>query len=142
MGYYSDVLRHIPSLVAQYLLSYVWKEISMSRIFYRLLFKLAVRAGYRVVRRIDSKYHAEGIFECDLIKTTNGMIVPTDEPTFLFRGRDYLAAPALRHYATICGADSATDWQMSGLKKTIEEFETFARNNPQRMKQPGVTRGL
>jgi hypothetical protein len=91
------------------------------------------------MRKIDSKFHIEND---EIIKTSNNSVVSKDEPLFLVRARDYLALNLLRYYAKISGADSCNDYHMHGLSKTIEEFEEFKIKNPEKMKQPGVTRGL
>jgi hypothetical protein len=91
------------------------------------------------MRKIDAKFHIEND---QIIKTTNGVVISEDEPLFLIRARDYLALPLLRYYAQISGADSCTDYHMSGIAKAIAEFEDFTVKHPEQMKQPGITRGL
>lgn len=90
------------------------------------------------MRRIDSKYHVDND---KLVKTSNGQPIPSDEPTFLFRGRDRLALPMLRHYKTICEQDGCLPEHMEALRGMIQEFEFFEIYNPDKMKQPGSTRG-
>lgn len=90
-------------------------------------------------RNIDAKFHVEG---GEIVKTTNGEVLPHDEPLFLIRARDYLALPLLEHYAKISGADSCTDYHMSGVARAIAEFREFRDKHPEKMKQPGITRGL
>lgn len=77
-----------------------------------------------------------------IIKSTNGQAIPDEEPTILFRGRDYLAIPLLEHYLDLCIADGATDFQVDQVKSLIGTFKKFATDFPDRMKQPGITRGL
>lgn len=38
--------------------------------------------------------------------------------------------------------DACTDYHLDELSAVIERFREFAENNPGRMKQPGITRGL
>jgi hypothetical protein len=98
-------------------------------------------------RKIDEKHHAELInFKGEptivLAKTTNGTIIPEDEPTILFRGRDRLAVPMLEFYYQLCKNDGATDYQLGTMDFMINKFKQFSVDNPQTMKQPGITRGL
>lgn len=90
-----------------------------------------------IYNRIDEKHHIE--FH-KIVKTTNGQPLPDDEPRILFRGRDRLALPLLRHYRELCVADGCNDYQLESLDRMIAEFEEFAENSPT-MKQPGITRG-
>lgn len=91
------------------------------------------------MRVIDLKHHIEND---QIIKTGNGQPIPQDEPLCLFRARDYLAVPLLECYKKLCEADGCNDFQLGQVEELIERFRAFARNNPQTMKQPGVTRGL
>lgn len=90
------------------------------------------------MRTIDTKYHVEGD---RIVKTSNGQEIPVDEPTFLFRGRDRLARAALLAYREICIQDGCLPEHLESLDGMIERFERFAADNPERMKQPGSTRG-
>ena len=38
-----------------------------------------------------------------------------------------------------CGS---TDFHMEGIQNRIDAFKKFRREHPDRMKQPGITRGL
>lgn len=91
------------------------------------------------MRKIDDKHHTDGT---EIIKTSNGQAIPLSEPTILFRGRDWLALPLLMHYRRMCVADGCNDHQLSAIDGMIEKFLKFAVDNPQTMKQPGITRGL
>jgi len=91
------------------------------------------------MRKIDEKHHIEND---QIIKTTNGTIIPETEPTILFRGRDRLATPMLEFYYQLCKNDGATDYQLGTMQKMIDKFKQFSVDNPQTMKQPGITRGL
>jgi len=90
------------------------------------------------VKVIDPKYHIEGE---KIIKTSNGEEVPDDEPMILFRARDNLAVDMLKTYLQISIEAGCTDHQILGVTERISEFERFAYENPERMKQPGCTRG-
>lgn len=89
------------------------------------------------MRAIDLKHHITD--DGKLVKTGDGVEVPLDEPTILFRGRDRLALPLLKYYAELCARDGATDYQMGSILGMIAQFEAYAKENP--TKQPGITRG-
>jgi hypothetical protein len=76
-----------------------------------------------------------------VVKKSNGEILPLDEPKLLFRARDWLALPALRHYRELAVADGCNDYLLGLLDENIADFERFANEHPERMKQPGITRG-
>lgn len=78
----------------------------------------------------------------NIVKPSSGEVLPLDEPLFLFRGRDRLALPALLKFREICVADGCNDYMLGGLDEVIEEFRRFTVEHADRMKQPGVTRGL
>ena len=99
------------------------------------------------MRRIDSKFHIEAKMvntmlgekiQIHIVKTSNGDPIPEDEPLFLLRARDYLALPLLHKYREMCIQDGCTDYQVAGNDKMILEFEKFAREHRDRMKQPGM----
>ena len=90
------------------------------------------------MRRIDPRFHIEGE---QIIKTSNGDVVPEDEPLILIRARDRLAIDLLRHYRRLCVYDLCTGYQVQGVDNRLEAFEKFAVDHPERMKQPGVTQG-
>lgn len=99
----------------------------------------------KVIRKIDSKHHAEydpATGKIEIIKTTNGQAVPEDEPMIIFRGRDYLSLPLLQAYRDMCVKDGCNDHQPAAVDSVAERFMKFATENPRKMKQPGVTRGL
>ena len=89
---------------------------------------------------IDSKFHIDE--NCNIVKTSNGEVISRDEPTFIFRARDYLAVPLLIKYRDMCIADGCTQYQLEKLTGMIETFAKFATDHPEEMKQPGITRGL
>lgn len=90
-------------------------------------------------RRIDNKFHIEGD---QIVKTANGEAIPDNEPLFLMRGRDRLAIPMLKIYAELSKIDGCNDYHFDKLRTTLSEFEEFAARNPEKMKQPSITRGL
>lgn len=90
------------------------------------------------MRRIDSKFRIDG----EKILGPNGQEIPEDEPVFLLRGRDRLALLTLLKYKGLCAGDGCTDYQMDGIEEALNSFTQFAIKYPERMKQPGVTRGL
>lgn len=91
------------------------------------------------MRIIDLKHHVEND---QIIKTGNGQPIPEEEPLSLFRARDYLALPLLEHYRKLCVADGCNDFQLGQVDELIARFRKFAADYPERMKQPGITRGL
>lgn len=89
------------------------------------------------MRAIDLKHHITD--DGRLIKTGDGVEVPLDEPTILFRGRDHLALPMLQYYRQLCADDGATEYQLASMDGMIAQFSAYAREHP--TKQPGITRG-
>jgi hypothetical protein len=95
------------------------------------------------MRVIDLKHHADVIDgEVAIVKTGNGQVIPQEEPLALFRARDYLAVPLLEHYRKLCEADGCNDFQLGQIDDLISRFSQFAVDYADRMKQPGITRGL
>jgi hypothetical protein len=89
--------------------------------------------------RIDNKHHLEGE---RIVKTGNGVPIDLEkEPVILFRGRDKLSLPMLRHYRQLCVDDGCNDFQLTSMDDMIRRFEEFAAESAT-MKQPGITRGL
>lgn len=110
----------------------------------------SVKEGKRM-RNIDSKFHIEAQIidtmvgekiNIHIVKTSNGDPIPEDEPLFLLRARDYIALPLLHKYREMCIQDGCTEYQAAGNDKMILEFEKFASEHRDLMKQPGITRGL
>jgi hypothetical protein len=95
---------------------------------------------------IDPKFHIEtneaGEQSIAIVKTSNGEPIPDDEPLILFRARDRLALETVWYYRRLCEADGCTEFQLAGMNDRIAAFEQFAKEHPERMKQPGITRGL
>lgn len=95
-----------------------------------------------MIKKIDEKHHIDVMTngEIKIIKTTNGQAIPDEEPIILFRGRDKLALPMLRHYYNLCKEDGATEYQLDSVRVMIAKFAAFAESSPT-MKQPGSTLG-
>ena len=96
------------------------------------------------VKLIDPKYGMiigpDG--EPMIVKAATLEPIPDDEPLILFRGRDHNAIEALRRYEDVCKAEGCTDFHMDGINNRMCAFLNFKVQHPERMKQPGITRGL
>jgi hypothetical protein len=90
------------------------------------------------MKAIDPKYHIENE---TIIKTTNGVPIPDDEPLILFRARDRLAIPLLRIYRELCEMDGCTQCQIDACSMRIHDFQAFRDSHPEAIKQPGSTMG-
>lgn len=88
------------------------------------------------MRRLNSRFSVDGD---ELIKTSNGQMVPHDEPLFVLRGRDKLAIDALYAYRELAIKDGCNAEFLLELRATMDEFEAYCDSHP--IKQPGVTRG-
>ena len=87
--------------------------------------------------KIDPKYSVVG----DQIVNLAGVPIPEDEPLILFRARDRHAARMLHYYRDLCSQDGCTEFQMRGITNRVDAFEAFRQEHPDRMKQPGITKG-
>jgi hypothetical protein len=76
-----------------------------------------------------------------LVKRSNGEEVPDEEPLFILRARDRLAVKFLKSYRYICALDGCNGYTLDRVDSCIAMFERFAEDYPERMKQPGVTKG-
>lgn len=90
------------------------------------------------MRAIDGKFAIDGD---EIVKISNGDKIPHDEPVIVLRARDHISLYALRAYRAMCIVDKCNDYQMNGIDEVIAKFEEFKKKNPERMKQPGITRG-
>ena len=81
-------------------------------------------------------------FRFGLIKKSNNEPIPEDEPIFIIRGRDTLAVPLLKAYRSMSEVSGCTDYHIKGISEVIGCFQKFAREHSDRMKQPGITKGL
>lgn len=93
-----------------------------------------------VLRRINNMFHVDT--EGYLVKSSNGQRVSDDEPVVILRARDRLALPTLRAYVRFAIEDNCTDWFLEQIDPPIKEFERFVHEHPERMKQPGITKGI
>ena len=91
------------------------------------------------------RFSIDGKFGIDeqgqLIKISNGEVLPEDEPLFLVRARDRLAIPLLQVYEVLSRMDGCNDWHHAKLERTISAFIQFSKDHPERMKQPSITMG-
>jgi hypothetical protein len=104
-------------------------------------------------RELTGRFHIEvrqddftNEITVEVVKTTNGATVPTDEPLFLLRARDVLAAPLLLCYRALIEATHYPDpvakkEHLYSNDKTRVAFEVFAHEHDDRMKLPNITRG-
>lgn len=77
----------------------------------------------------DPKYQIESI----ITNRETGVAIPDDEPIFILRSKDKLAAPLLKIYLHWC-QNSGEHAKAVGLR--LAQFEKFALDNPFRMKLP------
>lgn len=90
------------------------------------------------MKNLDGKYSVK---DNKIIKTLTGEPIPDDEPIFILRARDHIAVKLLFKYLHFCSNDICLEEHLDGIKDTINRFIEFAINHPERMKQPGITRG-
>lgn len=69
------------------------------------------------------------------VNRVSGEAIPDDEPVIIFRARDRNALKVLGYYQEIC--EDAHHKQ--AIQDRIDEFENYWVNNPDRMKEPGIT---
>lgn len=94
---------------------------------------------YTVMRRVSNKFATTT--EGHIIKLSNGEILPADEPLFLMRARDRLAVKFLNNYIEISSEDGCNDFHFDLMNKSVNDFMEFRKLNPDKMKQPSITRG-
>ncbi len=87
----------------------------------------------------DGKYEAR---DGQIVKKLTGEPIPEDEPIFILRARDRLALGAIAKYYEAAVLDNCTEYHLHGIHSAIVAFGEFTQRYPERMKQPGVTRGL
>ncbi len=90
------------------------------------------------MRKLNDRF---SIHNEELIKTSNGQAIPPEEPIFILRGRDRLAAQTLVQYRMLCEMDGCNQEHLDDIHKAILEFEQFSRQYYDRMKQPNITKG-
>jgi len=87
----------------------------------------------------DGKYEAR---DGQIVKKLTGEPIPEDEPIFILRARDRLAATTITHYLTLAVQDRCTPYHLGGIVEALKAFVAFGVRNPDQMKQPGITLGL
>ena len=87
---------------------------------------------------MDNKFE---IRDNKLVNRSSGEVIPDDEPTFILRARDILALGVLNYYQVRSDRDGCTQYHMQLVEDVIKRFTDFRNNHPERMKQPGSTRG-
>ena len=90
---------------------------------------------------VDDSGNIDEAVKVQIVKMSNGEVIPEDEPIFIVRARDNLAVPMLLHYSALCGYALCTDSQLRSLDTQINKFMRFRLDHPERMKQPGITEG-
>lgn len=90
-------------------------------------------------RPIGNRFHIENN---QIVKNSNGEVLPINEPLFLIRARDYLAIPMLERYRKACVDNGGNDYILALFDEIIAEFHKFKAANPDKIKLPGITRGL
>jgi len=78
---------------------------------------------------IERKYKIENN---RLVKRSDGVPVPDDEPVFVLRAQDIKALPLLLAYHIICKDIN----HIAGIVKSIEDFTRFRDSHPERMGEP------
>lgn len=82
-----------------------------------------------------------GVHDADYKKIKKLLGVPEDEPIFVLRGQDDLAAATVARYRNMASGIEDPDkvpseqWLMQ-MEGTVREFTTFRANNPDRIKIP------
>ena len=89
------------------------------------------------MRKLNDMFHLEGE---RLVKTSNGQLVPEDEPLFILRARDALAYDTLLAYIHLCqNADPPVpEDRLAQLHGVAEQFFKFPSS---KLKTPGSTHG-
>lgn len=77
----------------------------------------------------ERKYKIE---DHKLVKRSDGVPIPDDEPLFILRGKDRKALGCLMAYQAVC---DNIDHKAS-IQRTIEDFRSFQAAYPERMKEP------
>lgn len=77
----------------------------------------------------DRKYKIE---DNKLVKRSNGLPIPADEPLFILRAQDINALPILVAYHIICKNLS----HQANVVKSIIDFDDFRKDHLESMKEP------
>lgn len=62
--------------------------------------------------------------------------IPDDEPVFVIRGKDILAARAVAHWMDLAGERGVNDEKMVAVAAHLKAIEVFQRDHPERCKLP------
>jgi hypothetical protein len=57
-------------------------------------------------------------------------------PIFVFTAKDNIAISVLDYYRQLCRAEECPQTHISEVSVRIDEFKSFAKNNPDKMKLP------
>jgi hypothetical protein len=90
-------------------------------------------------RKINDMFHVDS--EGFLVKTSNGQRVPEDEPVFILRGRDTLSLVAIESYIGEMEEMGCDRDRINDVRTVAKDFLNFTVLHPERMKQPGITKG-
>ena len=77
----------------------------------------------------ERKYKIE---DNKLVRRSDGVPVPEDEPLFILRAQDRNALSTIMAYHMICGNIQ----HQAFIKKSIDDFADFRNRFPERMKEP------
>jgi len=69
------------------------------------------------------------------VNRVSGEAIPLDEPIIIFRARDHHSFHILREYLSMV----SDEHHKTAIRERMSEFAEFARNNPDKMKEPGIT---
>jgi len=72
------------------------------------------------------------ILENRLVRRSDSVPVPDDEPLFILRAQDRNALATLMTYVSIC----VNLEHRRNVMKTVNDFTNFRNNNPEKMKEP------
>lgn len=67
-----------------------------------------------------------------IMNRASGEVIPIDEPVFVFRARDRIALGVLNFYRSQVPPGE----HRQAITKRMDDFEEFAEQNPERMKEP------
>ncbi len=105
-------------------------------------FKIAIVDAEGEIVELNEQYQFEKGDRLALVKISNGEPIPEEEPVHIFRARDKYAIPALYFYRQFGIKKGCNDYHEAGINAQIERFEKFEEEHSDRMKIPGITRGL
>ena len=72
------------------------------------------------------------------VNRVSGEAIPDDEPVIIFRARDVHSLSVLRHYQELV----RDGHHERAVQDRIDEFTEFQKNNPTRLKEPGISRHI